>query len=133
LPITYHCDPERRLVICEAEGELTGEDLMDFDRRLREDPEITADLDQLFDLSRARGTEVSSADIRELVAPDPVFGPSSHRAFIGKSRLAFGMMRMFALYREEKSGTFRFFRDRGEAERWLAEGRIPDAKKNSDG
>lgn len=137
MPIHYTCDPDRNLVICTAEGQLTGNDMRDFDNRFRNDPAITPDLDQLIDITEARITGVTAADIREMVSLEPVLGPNSNRALVAKGELAYGLMRMFELYRGGSSGTIRFFDNRGEAERWLTACRIArergiEAKKIED-
>ncbi len=119
MPIQYKIDPALALVICTAEGTLTPEDLRDFDHRFRNDPEVVPELNQLIDITNAEMKGITAADIREMVGREPVLGPSSHRAFVARGELAFGLMRMFELYRGGSSGTIQFFSQREEAERWL--------------
>lgn len=123
VPIHYHLDAKRRRVICEAEGRLTGADMKDFDRRFRNDPGITPNLDQLIDITKADISGITAHDVREMVALAPVLGPSSFRAFVARGSLAYGLMRMFTLYREGRSGTVEFFENRASAELWLDQSR----------
>ncbi len=131
MPIQYKIDPALALVICTAEGMLTRNDLRDFDHRFRNDPEIVPELDQLIDITKAEIMSITAADIREMVGWEPVLGPSSHRAFVAHGDLAFGLMRMFELYRGGSSGKIRFFNQREEAGRWLEEMRTSGARSRA--
>ena len=123
VPIHYHLDAKRRRVVCEAVGPLTGADMKEFDRRFRNDPEVHPEFDQLIDITKADISGVTAKDVREMVTLDPVLGPSSFRAFVARGSLAFGLMRMFTLYREGRSGTVEFFENREAAELWLDQSR----------
>lgn len=123
MPIQYDIHPQRRLVVCEAYGNLTGEDLFELHRRLNADPLLRPDFDQLFDVTTIEDDNVTADDVRRLASRPPYFAPPSRHAVVGRGPMHFGMMRMFELYRDGSAGEFRFFEDRAEAERWLDEER----------
>lgn len=112
-------DSERRVVEIKATGTVTDADVRGMDERMRNDPSIAPDFNQLFDASGVSVVTLSSKEIREMSAREPFFATSSRRAIVAPDDLGFGMARMFELSRGEQAGEIRVFRTRREALAWL--------------
>jgi hypothetical protein len=129
MPATHAVDPQRRLIIVTATGRLTGSDLFAVDGAMRSDPAACPDYHQILDYSRITEDCVTAAELRQLSDPPPFFRPTSRRAIVASGLLAYGNMRMFELLRNGAAGTFRFFQNYADAERWVLhdEDRLIDA------
>lgn len=119
MPATYSIDPRQRLVVSVLSGALTDDEVREHNRTLRVDPEFDPEYRQLIDLSGLTEILVDATTINE-AAQDQYFTPGTRRAFIATSEAAYGFARMFALKAEGSGQTVEVFRDRGEAEAWLA-------------
>jgi hypothetical protein len=115
----YRIDKKRRLVLSTGSGVFTMADSLAHQDKLLHDPDFAPDFCQLWDLSLVTEVQLTSDDLRRL-AQRPVFSPDSRRAVLVSSDLAFGLSRMFAIFREILGETgIRVFRDRGEALDWV--------------
>jgi hypothetical protein len=127
MPISFRVDHEQRRLYTDAEGVITLADLqkhIDEEIRVR-GPGYT----ELFDATRAT-TTLTADEVRQLVDRirvrfrDKAFGAC---AFVTRSEVFYGMLRMFQILREPDDAVVGVFRDRDEALRWLDEVSAPDA------
>ncbi len=118
MPVSYRIDRERRIVFTEASGVLTDSDVIEFQRRLRDDPEFEPDFRQLADCRAIEEVGMTSQGVGEASSRSP-FSQGSLRAIVVSSDVAFGMARMFENLRHEARDEIRVFREAEEARRWL--------------
>ena len=127
MPLTYHIDRERRLVICTGSGTVTSDEVRSYRASLHRDPEFRPDFNQLSDFTQVARFDVDHTTMHA-EASLSLFSSRSKRAAVVSSPEAYGMMRMFMSYRESVGGQeqMRIFQSRDEALQWLA-----DAKNDS--
>jgi hypothetical protein len=120
MPSSYEIDVAIRLVRARLWGVVTFPDLKSNRLRMMEDPAFKPDFSQLTDLSDATKIAMTPAEIREFARLLP-FTPDSRRAIVAPSDAAFGLARMFGIYREEivSNDPLRVFRNFKDAEDWL--------------
>ena len=118
--IEHRIDRERRLVEVTATGSLTAADLIEYQGRLRADPDFDPGMALLADFSAANGNLLDGAGLRRVASSAP-FGPAAPRAILVGDDLTFGLTRMFAAYSEfaMHSEMVRAFRDRESALQWI--------------
>jgi hypothetical protein len=114
-------DPARRRITIVVEGELTDGDLLQGYDRVRTLPDFSSEYDELVDLLRADGRQVTADGVRSLARRPPTYSPASRRAVVVPSEMGYGMARMYELIQDGESGQIRVFRNREEAERWLGD------------
>jgi hypothetical protein len=125
MPIEWHIDGVRRLVIAEARGTLTGEEMLRYQREVWSRPDV-AGYDELVDVSAVQDTEPSPKLVQELAALSAAMDPERGRsrfAIVAPQRALYGLARMYETYRgmENRSTTrVGVFRDRAQALLWLA-------------
>lgn len=127
MPIPYRIDDDRRRVIAEPAGELTTQDLFDYQREVWSRPEL-AGYDELVDMSRVEKVEFeSSFKMRELARLSAKMNHSELRtrmAIVAAKDLHYGLGRMYEAYRAMAPGStreVRTFRHAEEALAWLDE------------
>jgi len=108
MPLHYGIDKQRRLVTSTASGVLTYSDIAAHQAQLKADPDFDPTFDQLFDGTTVTKIDVTAAEI-QTVARQRLFAAGSRQAFATSSEFAYGMARMFEIYREA-SGTGRLVR-----------------------
>ena|SRR6266849_8182320 len=119
MPFFYKIDKERRLVMSTAAGVLTKAEVLSLQDQLLKDPDFDPSFSQLSDLTHVTGFEITGADMQELAART-VFSPESRRAVIVNTELAYGMSRMFGIFRESKGERgIRVFRKLEDALDWI--------------
>jgi hypothetical protein len=122
MPVSYHIDKARRLVISTASGFLTAADILAHQRRLLGDADFDPTCSQIVDCSAVTGIDLSADDVRA-VASTTVFSAHSRRAVVVTTDEQFGFARMFKMLREgQGEHGIRVFRDPREALHWA----IPD-------
>ena len=102
MPIEYHIDHARRLVVATGHGTLIDADVFGYQREVWSRPDV-AGYDELVDVSRVEKVVLPSADrVRDLaelaVAMDAPASPSRF-AIVAPSDLTFGLARMYETYR----------------------------------
>jgi len=120
MPLSFVIDKQRGLVISTVSGVLTYADIAAHQVRLKNDPDFDPAFDQLFDGTGVTKIELTADEIRT-IARQKLFAAGSRQAFATSSELAYGMARMFEIYRET-SGTgrlMRVFNGLEEAMEWL--------------
>ena len=118
MPVSYQIDRERRIVYTKAFGVLTNSDILDFQKRLREDPEFEPDFRQFADCRAIDEMGVTREGVEEASSRSP-FSHGSRRALVVSSDVAFGMARMLENLRHDAGDEIRVFREAEEARRWL--------------
>src|SRR5215472_336025 len=124
MPLTYVIDKAGRLVTSTASGILTYADIAAHQQRLQCDPDFDPAFDQLFDGTAVTKIALTAAEV-QTVARQRLFAAGSRQAFATSSEFAYGMARMFEIYRET-SGTgrlVRVFSGVDAAREWLAHSR----------
>lgn len=116
--MSYSIDRARRVVLTRAWDVLTFKELHDVMTGIAADPAFDASFSSLADLSRVTSIDIDPAGVAS-VALAPLFGPTTRRAIVAPSDLAFGMARMFATYADQASQDVRVFREMALAEAWL--------------
>ena len=114
--------PFKGIVCITVKGEIADEDLVELYRRIRLHDSVEPISSLLIDLREAKGSNITSAGVRELARLPSLLAPESRRAVVVPSSLGFGMVRMYDLWRGGESGSFRAFRDFDEAREWLSPG-----------
>jgi hypothetical protein len=109
-----------------ATGTLSYSDIAAHQDRLKNDPDFNPGFDQLFDGTRVTKIALTVEEI-QTIARQRVFAAGSRQAFATSSEFAYGMARMFEIYRET-AGTgrlVRVFDSLEEAQEWLQPARHP--------
>jgi hypothetical protein len=123
MPTDYVIDQQRKLVTTTATGVFTAADAFAHQKKLQNDPNFNPHFSQLLDFTSITDVQIDSKSIMQL-AQSTVFSAESRRAFVVNSALAFGLARMFGIYREIEKGEekIRVFKDKDEAMQWLESG-----------
>jgi hypothetical protein len=119
VPAYFRIDKERRLVMSTFSGVFTFADGFAHQEKLFKDPEFDPTFSQLLDCVHVTKPDLGPDDIRRL-AQRTIFSPDSRRAILVAGDLAFGLARMFVVFRElagEKG--IRVFNNLDEALWWV--------------
>ena len=128
MPISYRIDRDARRVIATASGILSDEDVFGYQRDAWSRADV-AGFDEIVDMTGVNNVELPvpssdrmralAAESADMDAPQP-----SRFAIVAPGDLAYGLGRMYAVYRETNGGstkTVRVFRTMDEAVAWLDE------------
>jgi hypothetical protein len=120
MPLSFVIDKQRRLVISTASGLLTYAELAAHQVGLKNHPDFDPTFDQLIDGTGVTKINVSVDEIRT-IARQRIFGAGSRQAFATSSDFAYGMARMFEIYREASGSgrPVRVFSSLEAAQEWL--------------
>jgi hypothetical protein len=126
MPLQFQVDHGRRLVLCEAHGTLTREEILRYQQDVWSRPDVKG-YDEMVDMSDVDTAIVTSpAAMRELAelsaSMDPARGRSRF-AIVAPQAAIFGLGRMYETYREMNGRSTKqvaVFRDRAEAVEWLS-------------
>ena len=119
MAVTFDLESVEDVATCIAHGPLTLDEIKESAAtmwRLVKGPQIRV----LWDLREAR-FDLGSAEIRSLaefvkrIAPPTAF----RSAFVTSRNLEFGLLRMFAVFRETEGALTSVFRDKQQAVEWL--------------
>ena len=124
MPLNYVIDKPHRLVTSTATGVVTYSDLTSHQSRLKNDPDFDPTFDQLVDGTAVTQLELTTENVRA-IARQRLFAAGSRQAFATSSEFAYGMARMFELYRDS-AGTgrmVRVFNGLEAAQEWLQHSR----------
>lgn len=116
---TLEIDPLKRLVVLELEGELTQEDLIEWNEALAAHPDFCADYRQLAIVDDNIVSSVTASFLRGYAQGRSLFSKSSKRAFVISADVSFEMARMFELSKNDEAGTIVVFRKLEDALAWL--------------
>jgi hypothetical protein len=122
VPIHYRVDTSAGRIETACVGDVSLAEVLDHFRELA-GLDLPPHLDVLLDLSPMTslpetGQIRTAADAVGGLAATVRFGAC---AVVAKENVIFGMSRMFGVYAERAFARVHVFRERGEAERWLAE------------
>ncbi len=119
MPTEFAIDREHGLVISRGTGVFRHADFLDHMARLGRCPDFRPEFNQLVDCRGFDAVKLTAGDLQDL-GERSIFAASAKRAFVVASQVQYGLGRMFAAYRELKSGqTTMVFRTLEEAVRWL--------------
>ena len=120
MPLSYAIDKQHRLVTSTASGVVTYSDITSHQSRLKNDPDFDPTFDQLVDGTAVTHIELTADNVRA-IARQRLFAAGARQAIATGSEFAYGMARMFELYRDS-AGTgrlVRVFNGREAAQEWL--------------
>lgn len=120
MPLSFVIDKQRRLVISTASGIVTYSEVATHQVGLKNHPDFDPTFDQLIDGTGITKIAVTVEEIRT-VARQRLFGAESRQAFATSSDFAYGMARMFEIYREASGSgrPVRVFNSLQAAHEWL--------------
>ena len=120
MSLSFVIDKQRRLVISTASGPVTNSEIAAHQVGLKNHPDFDPTFDQLIDATGVTKISVTVEEIRT-VARQRLFGSSSRQAFATSSDFAYGMARMFEIYREASGSgrPVRVFNSLDAAQEWL--------------
>ena len=120
MPLSFDIDKRRRLVISTASGIVTYAEIAAHQVGLKNHPDFDPSFDQLIDGTGVTKVAVTVEEIRT-VARQRIFGADSRQAFATSSDFAYGLARMFELYREASGSgrPVRVFNNLEAAQEWL--------------
>jgi hypothetical protein len=122
MPAYFRIDKERRLVMSTFSGVFTFADGLSHQEKLLKDPAFDPRFSQLLDCTHVTKADLATEDVRRL-AQRPIFAPTARRAILVSGDYAFGLARMFVVFRElagEKG--IRVFDNLDEALGWVFSG-----------
>jgi len=125
MPVTYQIDRDGGFIETHCTGAVTLDEVLDHFHELETDPKTPNRLDVLLDLD-GMTTVPESQDLREVtqavkrLTGQVTFGSC---AIVASRDVVFGMSRMFEVFAEGLFGRTHVFRERRDAERWLATAR----------
>jgi len=70
MPITYEVRDDGAFVYTRATGEVTSQDLLDYQAAVLSDPQVRPGFDELFDATMGRGVGLSEAAIEKMIEVD---------------------------------------------------------------
>jgi hypothetical protein len=118
VPVSFHIDKMRRLVVSTATGFLTAADILAHQRRLLGDADFDPSCSQIVDCTAVTGVDLSAEDVRA-VGATTIFSAHSRRAVVVATDEQYGFASMFKMIREaEGEYGIRVFRDQADAFRW---------------
>lgn len=79
MPITYTVEDSGTFVYTTVSGVVTEEDLLNYQAAVLADPRVESGFNELFDATRARGSNLSEAVIEEMIAVDEAHAEKLHR------------------------------------------------------
>lgn len=122
MPISYHFDSSRGLILTSARDTLTVDEVLAHKAALLADERLRPGFKELSDVRGVRGLNLGLAEMRRLAVFD-----SQHKAEFGAYKLAlvvpenfvFGMARMYQQLTEENLPEVGVFRSVEQAAEWL--------------
>jgi len=122
MPISYHIDSSRGLILTTAGDTLTLDELIAHKATLLADSKFRPGLKELSDVRQVRSLSLGVPEVRRLASFD-----SEHKAELGDYKLAlvvredfvFGMARMYQQVTEENLPAIGVFRSVEQAVEWL--------------
>jgi hypothetical protein len=121
MPVDFRIDVAAAMVFSEAHGRLEGDDLIEFQTRLRAHPDFRDHYRHLLDLRTVDKIDVPMAALRRL-AEKLAFRKGTPQAYVVSSELAFAVARVFRALAPRYSDDLEIFRDIDRAREWLGDG-----------
>jgi hypothetical protein len=128
MPADFFIDGKLGVVFSKAWGILNKADGYEHMDRLVGHPEFDPKFRQLFDFREVIEVDLTGDEIR-ILAKRNIFQAPSRRAFVVRSKLHFGLARMFEIYREVAGEEgIMVFAEMQEAVSWLGLSAEPEAR-----
>ncbi len=121
MPLSHRVDRDAGVAFATATGALGDEEVLDFAKRMANDPEFRSGVHELIDLRAADLRAVTSRTLRRVAEIFAAFDTAATRgriAFVAPADVAFGLSRMYQAYRTD-AVEVRVFREMDEARAWL--------------
>ncbi len=118
MPIDYIIDKKRQVIFARGWGTLTDQELLDYQQRLRVDPEYSLTHAEVLDLTQVEQAEVTSEGVQTL-ADDSEWIVGAKVAVIAPANVPLGMSRMYEMVLKDEGLDYRVFRTKIEALNWL--------------
>ncbi len=130
MPLDYHIDKARKLVVTTAHGLLTNYELLYHQNKVLNDPDFDRSFSQLHDV---RGADLAQihADCVQALALHAVPKRGTRSAIVVESQRAGGLARLFEGLREGTGEQIQIFRDLDSARAWLEP--APESSEESSG
>jgi hypothetical protein len=123
VPIFYHIDAKENLVMALGSGVLTDDELLDFRKRLVNDPAFQPNMRELSDFrsveKHVHSTEGLHRFLEQEIKYADRLGREYRIAIVTGSDLHFGFSRMYIVGVADTLPEVQVFRDIDEAEAWL--------------
>jgi hypothetical protein len=98
MPMFYHIDKTRNLVMTSGSGVLSRPDVDSHFQKLLSDPDFQPHFSELGDFTNISGLDLTAEDIRDFARTD-IFSANSRRAVVVNDDTAAVLAEMFALLR----------------------------------
>lgn len=118
-PYRIDIDPRRGLVTTAYFGVVTTECIVGATREYVEHPDFRSTFRAMVDLTAVTRAEVHTDHV-SMVGLESPYAPGSLLALVAPDDVTYGLARAFEMTVEEGGRTVRVFRDRAEADAWLA-------------
>ncbi len=132
MPIDYHIDHDRRLVLARGHGRLVDQDVFGYQHEVWSRPDVRW-YDELVDMIGVEHIEVPSTDrlkqLVDLASGMDLPGAPTKFAIVAQDEVATDLARFFRIYRElhpRSTKTVGVFESRRAALDWLGVSTIPD-------
>jgi hypothetical protein len=122
MPITYRIDPVQRVILTEASGVLTDEDVLAHKALLLKDPAFDPTYGELSDIRKIERLEVTSAGVQAMAQHDATNADKRHGhrlALVVSGEVVYGMARMYQIVSQQEDSGVGVFRTIDEASEWL--------------
>jgi len=130
MPVKNNIVLDQRIIITLMFGRITQDDVTGLYTALIADPKFDPSFDHLVDLSGVEEIAVTSDIVRSLARRELAYHTKSRCALVAPQDVTFGMARMYISVRDHRR-EYRVFRERAEAESWLALPKIAHNKESA--
>ena len=119
MPVSHLIDHDKMIILVTIEGVVSDEDIIEHQRKTRNDPALDPSFGQLADLSNIRKLEITAQGVQKFTSME--FSTEwSRRAFVAPNDVSFGFARMFQMMRDSDQEQTEVFRSMEGAHQWLS-------------
>lgn len=118
MTLRYTVYREQQIIITNASGRLTLDNMKKHMQTVQKHPDIEPDFNHIFDLREAVKIDITTGDVKQL-AEFSFFNEQSKRAIVAPTDLFYGMSRMYEVFKNESSVNIKVFRNYEEAKEWV--------------
>jgi len=118
MPISFEIVPSIQLVVNQASGVVTDDELIAVVVEIGKHPQFEPHFKQFYDLRGVTDFQVSSPGVRRLAAANP-FRKGSRRALLCAADVVYGMARMYEVFSDDRADELYVFKDLEDALDWL--------------
>jgi len=127
MPVTYQINRETAFIETRCTGEVTLDEVLDHFRQIEAEPALPRRLDVVLDLDKTTSLP-ESAQLMEVTRTVERLRAKVEWgacAIVASRDALYGMSRIFEVFAEKQFNRISVFRDRKEANRWIAANRSP--------